>query len=530
MSAKSKDQYHKGKIQSIRNTSVFSFFTSVSRILGFAREMLKSYAFGTSYLAVAFDVAFRIPNMLRSLVAEGAMTQSFLPVYEKYKLKPKEAARSIGSLLLFLFLFLAALSIVAWFLIPYIIPYLTNDPEIKHKNTLLMINLSQILFPYIIFISIAAIYMALQYSHGIFWSGSFGPAFLNLMVIFGFGSYFFGIKENMLETHEKDIYIFAIVVLFASVFQMFFQMWIVKRKKISPEFSIKSHPILKDMFYLMLPALFGASLQQISQVIDIYLATTLRNEVPAAIPALNYAHRLIQLPIGIFGVALTTSFLRAFSRLHYKKKEVEFSDNLFFSLRLDLFFLLPASIGLFLFSEPIISIVFERGNFDRESTMVTAYALKFYSIGLVAYSIQKLLVSAFYARKESITTAWVTAIALILNVVFSLSLMPFLQHGGLALGSSLAVYVSSGIYILLLKNRISFSGFSLHAIPLYKILFLNILFFLFLFLLKEKLFLYMNSIILLGIIFISSVFYIFLAYLFKLDEFFYLKKAFTKKV
>ena len=520
----------------IKNTSTFSIFTIFSRIIGFLRDILRSFAFGTSFIAVAFDIAFRIPNMFRSLVAEGAMTQALLPVYEEYKRKGRdESQKAIGSLIVFITIILTLLSISAWFILPEILPWLTNDTLIEYPQTKLAIRLSQILFPYLLFISLCSVYVAVQYSNSVFWPGSFGPALLNIIVVSFFGIYFFFLRNDGSYIKDQDIYIFSYIILSSSIIQLIFQSYVLRKHNIRPQYSFRiSHPIVKSLFVLMLPAIFGVAVRQLSQLTDIYLATLLKDEIPEAISALTYAQRLIQMPMGIFGVAISTAIMPLLSKHFYDKKESHFLYSLSLSIRLLLFLMLPSSIGLIVYPESIVSLVYERGYFDEQSTEVTSIAVRYYAIGISFFAVQKLLISAFYARKKMKEPALVAAVLLVLNVVFSLYLMRFLQHGGLALGSSLSAFCGMVIYLFLIYKK--FPPKAKKSRPLkadmlsfLKLFLVNLLFCLFLLGIKKN---YFGDVVASNILFImplAVLVYIGLALLLKTEELRLLKGLYGRK-
>ncbi len=517
----------------IKNTSTFSFLTTLSRVVGLSRDLLRSFIFGTGPFAIAFDIAFRIPNMFRNLSAEGAMTQALLPIYEKYKHK-KNAFSALKSLSTFMIIILSILSVIAWFLLPKLLPILMNDPDVINQNTLLTIHLSRILFPYLIFISISAIYTTIQYSHNIFWSGAFGPVLVNCIVVILFAAYFFLIRESNAEIVSKDIYTFGYIVLFSSVTQFLFQSWVLKKNQLYFGFSYKiTHPIIKSLFVLMLPAIFGTAIQQINLLVDVYLATSLRDEIPGAVAALTYAQRLIQFPMGIFAVAINTAVMPLFSQQFANNLNKDFINSLILSIRLLLFFMLPASIGLFIYSEEIISLIFERGEFNKESTRITAIALKYYALGVSAYGIQKILSSSFYAQHNTKQPALIASFILILNIIFSLSLMPYLKHGGLALGSSMAAYIGVIIYWVLICRKMSikkiFRGYYKSFI---KLIVINI--FLCVFLIFTKYFSPLISLnkhaLLLIIIILALVWYVFLAFAIKIENIQEMKTIFQQKI
>ena len=437
-------------------------------------------------MAVAFDIAFRIPNTLRNLVAEGALAQSFIPIYENYKKQTNE--REVpGVILSFMFIALSLLSVGAHFLLPFVIPSLVHDPEQALAQTKLTIDLCQILFPYIIFMSLSSIYMGIQYSYSRFLAPSFGPALLNIIVFLFFGFYLFFEKQE----ENKDfnsVYIFSVITLFAAFVHLIFQIFYVKKIGLSPKYSFQfKNKVIKSLFIMMLPAVFAAGVQEIGHIIDIYLATYLHEKVPGAVSALTYSHRILHLPIGVIGVAVSTASLPQLSKLFAEKNIEAFKSTLSHSLSLNLFLLLPAALGVIFLSEPIIGLIFERGEFDLESTKVTAYALKLYAIGIPAYGVQKLFTSAFYAQKNSKTPAKITVFILIINIALSILFMRTYLHGGLALGSASAAYIGIFIYVLLLYKTSHFSLTKSEKINFLKIILLNLFFAIFIYFLQSLL-------------------------------------------
>lgn len=465
--------------ETLKHSSIFSLFTSFSRVLGLARDMLKAYAFGTGPLSVAFDIAFRLNNMLRNLVAEGALSQAFVPLYNKYAAEGKEKANeAAGAVIVFVAIAMGLLTVLIIFLLPYLLPLLLSGDKIPADQLALIVSLSQLLFPYLVMMSVASLYMGIQYSHKIFWAASFGPALLNIVILVVFGAYAAYIRLTAASFEIAAIYVFSVATLVAAMAQVAFQVYTVHRRGLAPRYSFNlKHGALKALGSMMLPAVFAASMQELGQLIDVYLATSLTPKVPEAISALTYSHRLIQLPIGVFGVAVATASLPQLSRLFQADATGrQFSDNLVYSVRLNFFFLLPAVAGLMIFSTPIITLIFERGAFTQRSTEVTATALMCYAPGILAYSLQKLFTVSLYARMNTRTPAIITGVALVLNFTLSLVLMQSLLHGGLALGSALAAWCGVIIYsVVLLRHKVIQSAGEL-AGGLGKILLLNLAF------------------------------------------------------
>jgi putative peptidoglycan lipid II flippase len=510
------------KKETITNTSVFSLFTMLSRVLGLARDSLKAYAFGTSGFAVAFDIAFRIPNMLRNLVAEGALSQSFLPIYEKFKHKNLSEAHLISGIVLSLFaISLSLLSVIVWFFTPWFLPSLISELKNDPQLTILTIQLTRILFPYIIIMCLISIYMAIQYSHGLFWAASFGPALLNGVVNIIFGGYLFYFNEftSNKPSPETLIYLFSYVTIFAGIAQLLFQVYVTKKHGFSPRFSINfKHPVLKSLFQVMLPASIGAAVQELGQLIDIFLATSISAVVPGAVAALTYAHRLIHLPMGIFGIAISTASLPQFARLFAEKKISEFKESIWTAIGLNLFLILPAATGMIIFAKPIIGLLFERGEFDSTSTEITSVALIYYAPGILAFSLQKLFMSSMYARNNSKEPALITVIVLVINVVLCVVLMKYLYHAGIALASTLAAFIGSAIY---LRKLVKTGYFEFSKIKLFqsgKILFINLILAGLLILIRSGLIGFSYSVQLLVSIPAAVFIYILLSHVFKISE------------
>ncbi|MBN8221135.1 MAG: murein biosynthesis integral membrane protein MurJ [Spirochaetes bacterium] len=509
------------KRETLKHSSIFSLFTSFSRVLGLARDMLKAYAFGTGPLSVAFDIAFRLNNMLRNLVAEGALSQAFVPLYNKYANESKEKAdEAAGVVIVFTACTMGIVTVLVIFLLPYILPLILASDKIPPQELALTVNLSQLLFPYLVMMSVASLYMGIQYSHKIFWAASFGPALLNIVILVVFGAYAAYVRLAGGRFDVTSIYIFSVATLIAAVAQVVFQIYTVHRRGLAPRYSLNlRHGALRALGSMMLPAVFAASMQELGQLIDVYLATSLANRVPEAISALTYSHRLIQLPIGIFGVAVATASLPQLSRIYQEDPTgTKFSESLGYSVRLNFFFLLPAVAGLVVFSTPIVKLIFERGAFTVRSTDVTATALMCYAPGILAYSLQKIFTVSLYARMNTRTPAIITAVALLLNFSLSLLLMQSLLHGGLALGSALAAWCGVLIYAtVLLRGGILRSPGRL-AVDLGKILILNGVFAALLIVLRKLVFPERAALQLIVSIPVALAAYVALAYAARLDE------------
>lgn len=529
MSPPPETESHKNNVETARNTSVFSLFTIVSRVFGLGRDILKAYAFGTSLFAVAFDIAFRFPNMMRNLVAEGALSQSFVPIYEMYKKKETASEREASGVVIALFSFgLTALTILIWLLLPYVLPPLINEMQGQEGAVELTVSLSRILFPYIILMSLTSVYMAIQYSHGVFWAASIGPAGLNAFVLLFFGGYLYLAPSfGWPRDTSTLVYLFSVITLGAGVAQMAFQMRVVAKMGLSPRFHLNlKHPAIKNLSVMMLPAALGAAVQELGQLIDIFLATSVSSIVPGAVAALTYSHRLIHLPMGVFGIAISTASLPQFSRLFKENRKGEFIGSIWNAIGLNLYLILPAIAGLVVFAVPIVALLFERGEFDAHSTQITALALQYYAPGILGFSLQKLFLSSMYAQRNSRTPAKITVLVLAVNVALSLFFMQYLYHAGLALGSTIAGYIGAAIYLSKLKRAGFFVFSRAYVMEALKVGAVNIVFLLFLIYLRNSLSEQSNMIQLLVAVPLAVFVYLVFSIVFKLKTFQIIRQIF----
>ncbi len=428
--------------------------TLVSRILGFIRDAIIASSFGTGMAADAFFVAFRIPNILRDLLAEGALSAGFVPVFtETYTQKGKtslwELMRIISILLFLISLFLAILGIIfAPLLVRIIAPGFIHLPD----KLELTISLTRVIFPYIIFIGLAAVGMGALNSLRHFTIPAFSPAFFNLALI----SFMIFVCPHL----ETPIFGLAAGVIVGGIGQLLIQIPPLIRQGWNFTFSfsfkeiwlaIKTHPQIKKISLLLTPAVFGLAIHQLSFLIDTLIASFL----PAgSVSYLYYGNRLMQLPLGIFGISLATAALPTLAALAARKDLESFKQTFDFSLRSTFFITLPAIIGLIVLRFPIIRLLFGRGAFDNASIEGSAGTLLFYSLGLCSYAGMKVVVTSFYALQDTRTPIKIGALALIINTVLNLLLMGPLKSGGIALATSLSSTVSFFMLTLILRKRI----------------------------------------------------------------------------
>jgi len=421
-----------------RAAGVVGFYTVLSRILGLIRDMVVAGYFGAGLTADAFFVAFRIPNLLRRFFAEGSLTIAFIPVFTEYLTRQsrEDAMRLARAVLTLLSLVLVTVSILGILFSPWIVriqAFGFGAHGLKYDLTVL---LTRIMFPYILLVSLVAFFSGILNSMRHFAAPAASPIFLNVGII--------GATLLLSPYCREPIIGVAIGVMIGGMLQLILQLpWALKKGISLMPLWMPGHPAVKRIGLLMLPAIFGSAIYQINQFVGTLLASFLPN---GSVSWLYYADRLVEFPLGVFAIAISTAVLPSLSRQAAGKDMSEFKETLSYALRLTFFITIPSMVGLLVLGRPIIQLFFQRGAFDAYSTLMTDRALFFYSLGLWAFSGGRVMVSAFYALQDTRTPVLLAAIAMGANLLFSLLLMGPLLHGGLALSLSL----SSSLQILLL--------------------------------------------------------------------------------
>jgi len=404
--------------------------TLLSRIFGFIRDVVIAWFFGAGLSSDAFFVAFRIPNLLRRLFAEGSLSISFIPVFTEYLTnKGKEEAFELGrSAIRFLSILLTILAISGILLSPVIIRVIAPGFADSPEKFSLTVTLTRIMFPYIFFICLVALCMGILNVLGHFTAPALAPVFLNIAMI---SSVLF-ISPYL----NKPVIGLAVGVLIGGVLQLTLQVpFLIKKGFFFWEKAKIYHSGLKRIGTLMLPAVFGSAVYQINILVGTLLASLLPE---GSISYLYYADRLVQFPLGIFAIAIATAVLPSLSRQAAANDFIAVKDTFAHAIKLVLFITIPSMVGLIVLREPIVALLFKRGAFDAETTRLTAYALLYYSIGLWAFSGVRIVVSTFYALQDTKTPVKIAVVSIFANIVMGIILMGPMGHGGLALSLSLA--------------------------------------------------------------------------------------------
>lgn len=424
--------------------------TLLSRVFGFIRDMVIASMLGSSAAADAFFVAFRIPNMQRRLLAEGAVSAAFIPVFSEYSNNRGEkaawtlAANLLNILLIVLTVATVMIAVFAPAVITFFAPGFIDDPE-KFDLT---VSLTRFMAPYLMFIGVSAFCMGVLNAYNKFALSAAAPALLNISMITGG----LVIAPNL----DQPVYGIAIGVLIGGALQFAVQLPATFRLGLKLKKSVSwRHPGVRKIGRLMVPAILGLAVYEINLMVDTLLASLLPD---GSISYLYYANRVVQLPLGVFGVALSIAILPMLSEQAARKQITELRSTISFGIRLILFITIPATAGLILLRTSIINTLFERGEFLPAATQGTAVALLYYSIGLCAFAGAKVIVSAFYSLQDTKTPMKVGIFSMLLNIVLNLILMGPLQHGGLALATSIAAIVNVFILLYFLKKKLGRIG------------------------------------------------------------------------
>ena len=429
----------------MRSTLLVSCLTMVSRVLGFIRDMLVARAFGSQPFMDAFLIAFKIPNFMRGLFAEGAFSQAFVPLLSEYQ---KTCSRD--ALLDFLSVVSGTLSTVVWLWVllveltaPYWIALFAPGFELGSERFVHATIMLRWTFPYLAWITLAAFSSAILNTFTYFAIPAATPILLNVVMIV------FVLWICPLMT--VPIHGVAISVFVAGLLQCVFQWpFLVKLSLYARPCIGFSNPAMRRLFRQMLPALLGVSVTQINLLLGTFFASFLK---AGSITWLYYSDRLMNFPLGVFGVAISTVILPHLSRAAVIEQEDAYQFCLQWALRSVLWIALPAAMGLVLLAEPILVVLFHYGAFSQQDVIQSARSLLMLSAGIPAFMLIKILASAFYAKKDIKTPVKIAVCTMILNVLLNLVLMPSFAHAGLALATTLAAYMNASLLYWIIKKR-----------------------------------------------------------------------------
>lgn len=419
--------------------------TFISRILGFLRDILIARIFGAGMATDAFFVAFRIPNLLRRLFAEGAFSQAFVPILAEYKntRTPEETRGLIDHITMILSVTLFVVTLIGIVAAPLIIyvsaPGFSGDAE-KFNLT---VELLQITFPYILFISLVALAGGILNTYGKFNVPAITPALLNLS--------FIGCALWLTPLLDPPVLALAWAVFIGGALQLAFQIPFLLRIKLLPRIQFRNPDTgAWRVIKLMGPAVFGVSVGQISLLINTIFASLL---VTGSVSWLYYADRLMEFPAGLLGVALGTILLPSLARHYNNHSNEEYSRLLDWGLRMTMLLTLPAAVALGILATPLIATLFHHGAFTEHDVFMTREALIAYSIGLLGLILVKVLAPGFYARQNIKTPVKIAVVTLIATQLMNLAFIIPFQHAGLALAIGLGACINAGLLYYKLRSH-----------------------------------------------------------------------------
>lgn len=429
----------------LKSLATVSSMTMVSRVLGFIRDAIIARFFGAGMATDAFFVAFKLPNLLRRIFAEGAFSQAFVPILAEYKSQQGEEATKtfIAYIAGLLTLVLAIVTTIGVICAPYII-YITapgfSEPEEKFALASLLLRIT---FPYIFLISLASLAGAILNTWNRFSVPAFAPTFLNLSMI--------GLTLVASEFFNPPILALAFGVLLGGILQLLYQLPYLKKvgMLVLPRLNLHDSGVWR-VLKQMGPAILGVSVSQVSLIINTIFASFL---ISGSVSWMYYADRLMEFPSGVLAVALGTILLPSLSKSFAKGDTQLYSELLDWGLRLCFLLALPAAVGLGVISKPLVAALFEYGHFTEIDTLMTQKALIAYSVGLLGLMLIKVLAPGFYSRQNIKTPVKIAILTLGITQILNLAFIGPLQHAGLALSISIAACFNAGLLFWQLKKK-----------------------------------------------------------------------------
>ncbi|MEQ8833386.1 MAG: murein biosynthesis integral membrane protein MurJ [Miltoncostaeaceae bacterium] len=434
-----------GRRSTGRSTAIFAAWTALSRVVGLAREILAAALYGTQGAINAFVIAFQVPNLLRSLVADSALSAAFVPVYARLQEegRHREAERLVGTLIGVITLGLGGLSLVAIITAPWVMPLFA--PGLPEDLIDELILLSRIMFPIVAMLGLTGLVAAVLQAAGEFGGTAFVPVLWNLVIIGVMG------LATPFVSGGEAVTMYAVGIVLGTAAQLAWLVPSFRRKGRFPISLSPSGPHMRRVLVMMLPVTLGLGLINVNLSINSVFATLVSEESPRAIDA---AFRIYLLPQGIFSVAVATVLFPAISRLAAREDRDGLRRAVSDGTRLIFFMLLPCSALLLVLTEPVVRLVFQRGEFDAASTVLTSEALFFFALGLAFNGASLLVIRAFFALQLPWTPTKVAGLGVVLTVVLNAVLYGPLGTGGITLATSITSAVTLLVLMWLLAREL----------------------------------------------------------------------------
>jgi len=427
----------------------------LSRILGLVRDQVMAYFFGTSFINDAFNVGYNIPNLLRRLFGEGALSTAFVPIYNEIGItdgKSKQVEFALN-LLSIITLVLSVLTALGMLFAPLIVRGLY--PGLATHTTILAIKLTRLIFPYLFFIGLSSTFIAILNSHDYFFMTGLSSALLNIGMILTIiiPYYWLGV------TGEELVIWAGWGVLLGGFLQTIVNLPYLKKVGYRWLLYLSLTSVaMKQLWRRFIPSMIGIGIREINLIADSLMASFLP---VGSITALGFGNRLMQLPLGIFAISAGTAVLPLYSRCITNKSYGELSESMRFTALSLAYIMLPVTTIIFALGDDFVRILFQSGAFDKHAAWMTSQALIYYSLGLLFYSLNQTVTPLFYANKDTRTPVKIAALIVFLNIIMNFILMQFIQHRGLALSTSITAMINYILLLHIIKKKlpeISFSG------------------------------------------------------------------------
>jgi putative peptidoglycan lipid II flippase len=429
----------------VKSTSVVISMTMISRVFGFMRDMVMAHLFGAGVAFDAFTVAFKIPNFMRRLFAEGSFSQAFVPVLSEYQKKREheDIHKFINAMCGTLGMALLITTLLGVVFAPVVVRVFAPGFETQGERFELAVTMLRITFPYLFLISLTAFSGAILNTYSRFWVAAFTPVFLNIAMI---------ITAIWLSPHLMlPVTSLAWGVFIAGILQLLFQLPFLRHLNLLPRPKMNFRdPGVRRVLKLMVPALFGVSVGQLNLLIDTLFASLL---MVGSVSWLYYSDRLMEFPLGVFGVAISTVILPNLSRHHASESSEAYSLTLDWALRAVLLVGLPAAVVLAFMSGPMLSTLFQYGRFTGYDVQMASRSLTAFAVGIAPFMLVKILASGFYAKQNLRTPVKIAVVAMIANAVLNVLLIMPLAHAGIALATSLAAVINASCLFYFLRKK-----------------------------------------------------------------------------
>lgn len=429
----------------MRSSGALALATLASRVLGFFREVLTAMILGGGTLAAAWNLAFILPNMFRRILGEGALGTALVPLISHTIEKEghEKAREKFSAILFWLTLLLALISVLISLASLIAVPYA------KQEHLKLALKAAPLVMPYSIFICTIGVISSLLNSMRVFFIPALASLLLNILMV---GCLYFVCP---FLTRDMDILnSLSISVLISGILEIILMLWLLKKYEMFPSFrksNISHFDYIKEIWYLTLPGLFGASVLQISLIADKAIACWISEY---AVPALVYSDRLIYLPVGVFAVSFGTVSLTEMSRASARGEIDLMIKHMAFAMKQLLFIAIPVTAFMMVFGHSILELVYMRGAFGEKELTETYNAFKYFVFGIPAFAAAKVSVAAFYARKDMKTTVKISAACITLNIIMNLLLMRSMAQSGIALSTVICSYINNISLLLILKLQL----------------------------------------------------------------------------